>query len=289
MDTIWSRYVQGCMTLYTSRRLRFRDQYREQFTRLFALEDRPLRILEIGCGPGALAQSLHRWYPEAEIIGIDRDKEFLRFAGKHVRGVEFLTGDAAALPFGADKFDVTISNTVQEHVEPSAFFGEQLRVLRTGGVCIVLSSRRGLHAAAPCLAQDERETRFWEMVLAQDDTQEKYGVCRYPMTEAELPSAMEYYGFRDVHTGYVAVDNTPDDPAVTEELAGEMIFSGMYNDLEALESAIRISDYRISREETEYVRERIKEKYALRMAQHARGDKQWDTAVSVIMAVRGVK
>ena len=26
-----------------------------------------LKILEIGCGPGALAEALHRWYPKAEI------------------------------------------------------------------------------------------------------------------------------------------------------------------------------------------------------------------------------
>ena len=289
MDTIWSRYVQGCMTLYSSRRLRFHDRFQKRYAELFALEDRPLRILEIGCGPGAMAGALRRWYPKAEIIGLDRDREFIRFAREHEPGITFLEGDATALPFPEDEFDITISNTVQEHVEPSAFFGEQLRVLRSGGVCLVLSSRRGLHAAAPCLNWDQEEKAFWGKVMDLDDSMEKYGVCRYPMSEAELPAAMEKYGFRDVHTGYVLADLTPDDPSVSPELAREMILSGKYNDLEALDSAILALEDRISPEEGERMRRRIEEKYALRLKQYARGEKQWDTSVSVIMAVRGVK
>ena len=289
MDTIWSRYVQGCMTLYSSRRLRFHDRFREKYAELFDLEDRPLRILEVGCGPGALAGALHRWYPAAEIVGLDRDREFVRFAREHEPGVRFQEGDAAALPFPADRFDVTISHTVQEHVEPSAFFGEQLRVLKPGGVCLTLSSRRGLHVPAPCLEWNEAEKRFWERVSELDDSMEKYGICRYPMSEAELPAAMERYGFREVRTGYVTADLTPDDPSVSPELAREMILSGKHNDLEALESAVLTLGERIGPEEREGIRRRIEEKYALRLEQYARGEKQWDTTVSVIMALRGVK
>ena len=289
MDTIWSRYVQGCMTLYSSRRLRFHDRFRHRFAELFALEDRPLRILEVGCGPGALAGALHRWYPQAEIIGLDRDREFVRFAREHEPGVLFREGDAMALPFPEGQFDVTISNTVQEHVEPSGFFGEQLRVLRPGGVCLVLSSRRGLHAGAPCLEWDEGEKAFWGKVMELDDSMEKYGICRYPMSEAELPAAMEKYGFRNVQTGYVLADLTPDDPRVSPALAREMILSGKVNDLEALDSAALTLGERIRPEELERIRERIEEKYARRLEQYARGEKQWDTSVSVIMVLRGVK
>ena len=289
MDTIWSRYVQGCMTLYSSRRLRFHDRFRHRFAELFALGDRPLRILEVGCGPGALAGALHRWYPQAEIIGLDRDREFVRFAREHEPGVLFREGDAMALPFPEGQFDVTISNTVQEHVEPSGFFGEQLRVLRPGGVCLVLSSRRGLHAGAPCLEWDEGEKAFWGKVMELDDSMEKYGICRYPMSEAELPAAMEKYGFRNVQTGYVLADLTPDDPRVSPALAREMILSGKVNDLEALDSAALTLGERIRPEERERIRERIEEKYARRLEQYARGEKQWDTSVSVIMVLRGVK
>ena len=60
MDNVWSQYIQGCMTLYSSRKLRFDDRFRDRYLPLFGLEDRPLRILEVGCGPGALAEALGR-------------------------------------------------------------------------------------------------------------------------------------------------------------------------------------------------------------------------------------
>ena len=289
MDTVWSQMIQGCMTLYSSRQLRFHDRFRMRYLPLFGLEDKPQRILEVGCGPGALAEALKRWYPRAEIVGLDRDREFIRFARERVPGVEFLEGDATALPFPAGSFDAVISNTVQEHVEPAAFFGEQLRILRPGGICLVLSSRKGLHAAAPCLARDESEQAFWEKASALDDSMERYAVCRYPMTEAELPAAMEQYGFRDVRTGYAAVDLTPDDPSVGPALARDMILSGRYNDLEALEAAARTLGDKLDAAEIEAVRRRIEAKYGERLARYAEGEKQWDTSVSLIMVLRGVK
>ena len=111
MNTLWSKYVQGTKTLYFSRKLRFDDLFSEQYRRLFNLDvNRKLKILEIGCGPGALAGALHRWYPYAEITAIDRDSEFIRFATEHEPEVDFVEGDATALPFEENTFDVTISN-----------------------------------------------------------------------------------------------------------------------------------------------------------------------------------
>ena len=81
MNTVWSDNIQGVMTLYLSRKLRFDDLFSDQYRRLFALDpERELRILEIGCGPGALAGALSRWYPKAGITGIDRDSGFIAFA-----------------------------------------------------------------------------------------------------------------------------------------------------------------------------------------------------------------
>ncbi len=52
MNDIWSKYVQGTNTLYCSRKLRFDDLFAEQYKALFTLDtNKPLKILEIGCGP----------------------------------------------------------------------------------------------------------------------------------------------------------------------------------------------------------------------------------------------
>ena len=108
MHTMWSDHVQGPMTLYLSRKLRFHDCFRPQYVDKLQIA-RKARILEIGCGPGALAAALHRWYPDAQITGIDRDSRFIAFAKEHESGITFVEGDAAALPFPDQSFDVTIS------------------------------------------------------------------------------------------------------------------------------------------------------------------------------------
>lgn len=93
MNTIWSSYIQSIGTLYTSRALRFADNFEERYKEAFAIADKS-KILEIGCGPGALAESLSRWYPDSKIYGVDRDGHFVNFAREKVSGVEFFEGDA---------------------------------------------------------------------------------------------------------------------------------------------------------------------------------------------------
>ena len=148
MNTIWSKYIQGAKTLYYSRKLRFDDKFSNEYKELFGLDEtKQLKILEIGCGSGALAGSLARWYPTAEIIAIDRDGEFIRFAKEHEKGVTFIEADIAALPFANESFDVVISNTVCEHIEHSVFYKEQLggRYERQGDYlipCITLPAEK---------------------------------------------------------------------------------------------------------------------------------------------------
>ena len=80
--------------------------------------------------------------------------------------LHFIEADATKLPFEDHSFDVVISNTVQEHIEPSKFFGEQFRILRKGGVCLVLSARRGIYIAADCIsAQSSYEEEIWKKVF----------------------------------------------------------------------------------------------------------------------------
>ena len=94
MNHIWSDNVQGVMTLYLSRKLRFDDMFFEQYQNTFDLdENADTKILEIGCGPGALAETLHRWYPKAQITAIDRDSRFISFAKENTQlDTEYIAG-----------------------------------------------------------------------------------------------------------------------------------------------------------------------------------------------------
>lgn len=290
MNYIWSQYIQGIKTLYYSRKLRFDDMFSEQYKRLFELDSSENnKILEIGCGPGALAEALCRWYPQADITAVDRDSKFIRFAKEHKKKIAFLEADATKLPFEDCTFDVTISNTVSEHIEPAKFYGEQFRVLKPSGVCLLLSSRQGVNIAPSYMENNNFEQQFWEKASRYDDSISRYAVCKYPMSEAELPLAMESYGFHKIKTGYATIDLTPDNPKFSSDMARDMINANRYTAIEAIESALHIAPGQITAEEIEEMKRLTNIKYDTRIEQYDRGERQWDTNVSVIMVVRGIK
>lgn len=290
MNTIWSTYIQNIGTLYFSRSLRFADQFKEKYMKAFGVEDKS-KMLEIGCGPGALTESLCRWYPHSQIYGVDRDSSFIAFARKKASGIAFLEGDATVLSFADGSFDVTISNTVAEHIEPSKFYGEQYRVLKENGVCLVLSARRGIHIPAPCISE---KTEFEQDIWRRADryfreTDKKYGVCEYPQSEAELPLCMEKYGFRNVTTEYITVNLTPDNPCYSIEMAHAMIDANRQNDLDSAEIMLRIANEAVTPAEVDELKRLVNAKYDKRIRLYDQGVKQWDANVSVTMIVRGVK
>lgn len=292
MNTNWSDYVQGVGTLYLSRMLRFSDQHRQAYMQAFDLDGaRRLRMLELGCGPGALTQSLARWYPNADITAIDLDSAFIEFAAHRAPGLRFIETDATALPFEDGEFDVTISNTVQEHIAPERFFGEQHRVLKRGGVCLVLSARRGVNIEADCVAQQsDFERDIWARVSERCRNMDRdLGVGRYAMSERELPQAMEAHGFDNVSTHYIAVNLTPDDPDVSPEAAHAMIDAQRRMRLDAVQSLEQIAPDVVGKAELSELEAHVNRRYDERLALYDAGKRQWDVSVSLTMVVRGVK
>ena len=290
MNHFWSDRIQSIGTLDSSRRLRFSDRFQNAYTELFRLEE-GARILEIGCGTGALCRALKRWYPSAEVVGLDRDDAFIDYARERNTGETYRKGDATALPFADGSFDVTISNTVSEHVEPSGFFGEQRRVLRDGGVCLLLSARRGIQHPAACVREESAfETEIWERVDADFRRAAKEnGVGAYALNEMELPAAMEKYGFRDVETHYLAINLTPDDPFYAPEEACDMINANRQNDLDNIERMESVAPGAVSRADREMLARLVNERYDRRLALYAAGKKQWDVTLGLTMLLRGVK
>lgn len=95
---------------------------------------KPGRILDVGCGTGALMESLQA---NGWVVGVDFSPEALRFSGG--RGLGRLTlGDAQRLPFASGSFDVVVSLDTIEHVpDDGAALAEVLRVLKPGGVFVM--------------------------------------------------------------------------------------------------------------------------------------------------------
>lgn len=264
----------------------FQRKYRDAFR----IDDKN-RILEIGCGLGALAESLGRWYPMAQVFGVDRDSNFIAFAKQQNPLIQYSEGDATALVFDNESFDVTISNTVAEHIKPSKFYGEQYRILKENGVCLVLSARRGINIAAPCIReQTEFEKEIWKRAEKQHvEADQKFSVCAYPQNEAELPLCMEQYGFRNVTTEYLTVNLTPDNPNYSKETAHAMINANRQVSLDAADDLLRLATEVVTGDEVEELKRIINSKYDKRIELYNKGVKQWDTNVSVTMVVRGEK
>jgi ubiquinone/menaquinone biosynthesis C-methylase UbiE len=290
MNTTWSDCIQGIDTLYLTRMLRFSDVFREKYQKAFQIDGRK-DILEIGCGPGALCQSLNRWYPEANIYGIDRDSKFIEFARQKAPCIVFSEDDATSLSFEDERFDVTISNTVQEHIEPAGFFGEQYRVLKKGGVCLVLSARKGINISAPCiLEKTEFERDFYRRTdEACEKALKEYDICSYPMNEAELPLEMAKYGFQNISTEFITVNLTPDNPEYSAEMAHAMINANRRSVLNSIENLRRIIPGMVTEDEIETLKKIKNEKYDRRISLYDAGIKQWDTNMSLIMVLRGTK
>ena len=100
------------------------------------------RVLDIGSGPGFLAAEMAAEVgPRGRVHGVDPSEIMLASARRREAPVEYGTGDALALPFPDEQFDVAVCTQVYEYVEDiAAALAEARRVLRTGGRLLVLDT-----------------------------------------------------------------------------------------------------------------------------------------------------
>jgi SAM-dependent methyltransferase len=96
------------------------------------------RALDVGCGTGVMSMRLARH--GFDVVGVDHSTDMLAIArDKRAPGdvgsrVEFVEGDARALPFPAASFDVLTCQGVLHHLaELPPCIGEIARVLKPGG------------------------------------------------------------------------------------------------------------------------------------------------------------
>jgi ubiquinone/menaquinone biosynthesis C-methylase UbiE len=107
------------------------------------------RVLEVGCGTGAVTRSIAAWPGVFEAVGVDPSPVFVaraRELAADLTSVRFEAADGRALPFSAASFHAVVFHTTLCHVpEPQALVDEAVRVLRGGG-CVAIFE--GDYAAA---------------------------------------------------------------------------------------------------------------------------------------------
>lgn len=98
-----------------------------------AAAERPRSILEVGCGEGIVLATLATRLPGVRLDGLELDETALEGARARCHGAALVRGDACALPFGADSFDLVVCLEVLEHLpEPARALRELRRVARAG-------------------------------------------------------------------------------------------------------------------------------------------------------------
>jgi SAM-dependent methyltransferase len=96
------------------------------------------RVIDVGCGAGALALALAPLV--REVVGVDRVPELLELARERAPGnVQFVEGDATSLPFDTASFDLAGTLRTLHHVRrPELVIAELARVARPGGRVLVI-------------------------------------------------------------------------------------------------------------------------------------------------------
>jgi SAM-dependent methyltransferase len=93
------------------------------------------RVLDVGCGPGALSTELVARLGADAVTAVDPSETFVEAARERLPGVTVERAPAEHLPFPDDAFDAAVAQLVVHFMtDPVAGLAEMARVTRTGGV-----------------------------------------------------------------------------------------------------------------------------------------------------------
>jgi SAM-dependent methyltransferase len=89
------------------------------------------RVIDVGCGPGALTSELVERLGAKAVAAVDPSEQFVEAARERHPGVDVQLAPAEALPFGNDAFDAALAQLVVHFMaDPVAGLAEMRRVTR---------------------------------------------------------------------------------------------------------------------------------------------------------------
>lgn len=119
------------------------------------------RVLDVGCGPGALTAELVRRVGPESVSAVDPSEPFVAAARERHPGVAVRLGPAERLPFEDGEFDASLAQLVVHFMsDPVAGLREMARVTRPGGV-VAACVWDHAHGGGPL-------SRFWERARELD-------------------------------------------------------------------------------------------------------------------------
>jgi SAM-dependent methyltransferase len=154
------------------------------------------RLLDVGCGPGTITLDLARRVSPGRVIGIDTEPGVLRGAEalrrrQGIDNVTFEPGDAYALDYDDDNFDVIHLHQVLQHLtDPVRALIELRRVLATDGVLGARDSDYAGFFWSPADPLLDRWLALYHELTAQNGAMADAG--------RELPGWVRAAGFADI-------------------------------------------------------------------------------------------
>ena len=108
------------------------------------------KILEIGCGGGAMTRAIKRHRPDLKVHGLDLSKSALSVAREMGGDIAYGSGDAHKLPIAPGTYDAVVMLDILEHLpDPKEALVEVHRILVPGGLfhlyCPLEDDIRNLH------------------------------------------------------------------------------------------------------------------------------------------------
>lgn len=135
--------------------------------------------LDVGCGTGALTETILRTTQPRSVKGVDPSTGFIDHARAHVvdPGATFEVADAQSLPFGPAQFDAAVAGLVLNFVpQPKRAVAEMARAVRPGGIVAAY--------VWDYAGKMELMRHFWEAAVALDpaalelDEGRRFPICQ---------------------------------------------------------------------------------------------------------------
>jgi SAM-dependent methyltransferase len=142
--------------------------------------------LDVGCGTGALSQTITETAKPHSVVGIDQSPGYAEYARAHVTSprARFEVGDARSLPVDSCALDAAVTGLVLNFVpEPPRAVAEMTRVVRSGGIVAAY--------VWDYAGKMELMRHFWDAAVALDpgarelDEGRRFPICQ-PTPLAEL-------------------------------------------------------------------------------------------------------
>jgi ubiquinone/menaquinone biosynthesis C-methylase UbiE len=190
-------YVHGYGTPEQQRLVEQAEHWRHRLIRDGTELEPGTRLLEVGCGVGAVLAVLGQEFPGVDLFGVDVEPKQLAFARRHLEragvGATLVEADALALPFEDESFDQVWMMWFLEHLaDPPSALREARRVLVPGGAVTAIEVDYST-------CRSEPSTPAFEALI----TAMVRGMAASGWSDAgtRLPDWLREAGFRDVEEG----------------------------------------------------------------------------------------